>query len=121
MNTTHILRSACAALALIAASVAHAQTAGGPAPRIQMVTIAAEVTAGSVVLPTAASGRLTLPACANCATKTLQTTAATKYFVGDRPVTVNELRAAVLRDPEGILTVNYDRESGVVIEVSATL
>ncbi len=120
MNTTFHLRSAIAAFAFLAAAVGHAQTADGPAPGIQMVTIAAEVTAGSVALPTAANGRLTMPACANCAPKDFQTNAATKYFVGDKPVTVVELRAAALKNPEGILTVNYDLKSGVVTEVSAT-
>jgi len=120
MNTTFRLRPALAALAFLAAAAGHAQAAGSAAPVIQMVTIAAEVPAGSVVLPTAANGRLTMPACANCAPKDFQTNAATKYFVGDKPATVVELRAAALKNPEGILTVNYDLKSGVVIEVSAT-
>jgi len=119
MNTTSSLRSALAVLAFLAASAGLAQTAANPVPKIQMVTIAAEVVAGSIVLPTAAGGRLTMPACAGCAPKSFQTTAATRYFVGDRPVTVAELRAAALKSPEGIVTVNYDLKSGVVAEVSA--
>ena len=120
MNTTLSLRSALAALALLAAAAGHAQTTGSAAPSIQMVTIAAEGPAGSVVLPTAAGGRLTMPTCATCAPKDFQTTAATKYSVGDNPATVVELRAAALKNPAGILTVNYNLKSGVVLEVSAT-
>jgi len=120
MNTPSRIRPAVVAFALLAAAASHAQAPGSAAPRLQAVTIAAEVVAGSVVLPTAANGSLTMPACANCAPKSYQTTAATRYFIGERPVTIAELHAAVLKSPQGILTVSYDVKSGVVTEVSAT-
>ncbi len=43
----------------------------------------------------------------------------TEYFIGDKPVTLAELRAAVAAAPGNTLTVSYVIETGVVTQISA--
>lgn len=88
-------------------------------PKLENITLAAEAFASSITLPASAGGTLAMPVCAGCAPRTFQTTAETQYLLKNQPVSVTELHAALLKNPNSIVTVSYVVETGVVTQVSA--
>ncbi|MBV6416458.1 MAG: hypothetical protein CMLOHMNK_01020 [Steroidobacteraceae bacterium] len=117
---TTLARLAAPALAvLLAAPVASAQDAA-PRPRGQfaVVSVAVEAVAGNVALPASTPGTLTMSTCAGCAPKSFQATVATRFVVKGETVSLAQLHAAMLKNPNGIVTVNYIVNSGVVTEIT---
>ncbi|MBV6423731.1 MAG: hypothetical protein NAOJABEB_01538 [Steroidobacteraceae bacterium] len=117
---TTLARLAAPALAvLLAANVAVAQDASPPRRgQFAVVSVAVEAVAGNVALPASTPGTLTIATCAGCAPKSLQATAATRFVVKGEAVSLAQLHAAMLKNPAGIVTVNYITGSGVVTEVT---
>ena len=81
--------------------------------------IASETLASSVTLPASAQGALVMAPCHECVPKSFRATATTTYFIGERQVTLAELKADTTRRPQSILTVSYMPLSGILLKVSA--
>lgn len=117
--TTRGAFAIAALAALFAVSAAQAQTPGATRGRLEAVSVAVEAVAGKVALPASVPGSLVMATCADCTPRSFETTAATRFLVQNRPVSIAELLAAILKNPDGILTVSYLVKTGVVTEVSA--
>nr|PZN79861.1 MAG: hypothetical protein DIU56_05115 [Pseudomonadota bacterium] len=78
-----------------------------------------ETSASSVVLPSSTEGSLLVTPCTGCAPLTLRASAQTRYFVGDNPVTLGELRAMLATAGDVQLVVTYDRETRALNRVIA--
>src|SRR5690606_29247672 len=77
------------ALGILAAGAAVAQTASRPGPvRFETVTMAVEVFAGSVTLPSGPNGTLVMATCHDCPLQSFTTDTATGYFVDGRPASL---------------------------------
>jgi len=111
---------AAAALGAVLAAAAIAQTPQrSTALRLQSITNAVEAVAGMVTLPSVPGGTLVMAVCHECAPQSFTVDTTTEYFIGDKPVTLAELRAAVAAAPGNTLTVSYVIETGVVTQISA--
>jgi hypothetical protein len=117
MNT--LIRTTLFALA---ASIGVATTASAQvAPRFDVIEVAAEVLASWVTLPRGPDSSLVMPACGDCPPKSYRVTAATAYYIGDQPVTLGELAAAVGGRPLTPMTVMYSAKTGVITRVTADI
>ncbi|MGD9596976.1 MAG: hypothetical protein AB7G76_10310 [Steroidobacteraceae bacterium] len=116
-----LARLAAPALAvLLAAPVASAQDATpGQRGPFAVVSVAVEAVAGHVALPASTPGTLAMSTCAGCAPRSLQATAATRFVVEGEAVSLAQLHAAMLKNPNAIVTVHYIVTSGVVTEITA--
>lgn len=103
-------------LAVAAAATAAAQNAP---VRLRSITIASEALAAHVTLPTGADGALVMAPCAGCPARSFPTNTGTTYELNGEPVSVATLRAALLANPQSIVTVSYVVDTGVVTQVSA--
>lgn len=96
-------------------SLAHAQQASNLVTR----DLALEVVAGSLVLPTGSNGTAVFPPCGGCTPKSFPTTADTVYRIRRTPVSVADLKAAIVGRPDLILTVIYSVQTGELISITA--
>jgi hypothetical protein len=104
-------------VAFAAASAVEAQDASSkPTPR----AVAVEIPAGSMVLPQSATSSAVFPACGGCLPKSFPVTAATQYYLSKSPVTVADLKAAIIGHPDLALTVKYYVDSGQIVSISAS-
>lgn len=118
----HLIHRSLAAVTLgaLLAATATAQTPPrNGTVRFQSLTNAVEAVAGSVTLPSIADGTLVMAICHDCPPQSFVVDAATEYFIGDKPVKLADLRAAVAASPDNILTVSYVLKTGVVTQISA--
>lgn len=115
MNSS-IRRVLLATVACGAIPFAHAQGAV-----LQNTNIAAEVFAGSLTLPSGVGGAAVFAPCAECPPKSFPATAATRYFLGRKEVTVQELKAAIVGKPSLIVTAKYSASTGELISITADL
>lgn len=93
------LRRACLAAALavgFAAPLAFAQ------PRLENIEQCIESSSDVLSLPAAASGTLTAKACLACDSQRLDFTPATRYFIGDTPVSYARLRTVAGARPMSV-------------------
>jgi hypothetical protein len=106
------------ALAVFAALpiLASAQNPGRPQSDSHMVS---EALAASLTLPASAGGALVMTPCAGCAPRSLRASATTTYFIGERQVTLVELKDDLIRRPQSIATVSYLARSGALLSISA--
>jgi hypothetical protein len=116
--TSSMIRGLLATLAVTGVvTLAHAQQAA----RLETQNLALEVVAGSLVLPTGANSAAVFPPCGGCAPKSFPTRADTVYRLRRTPVTVADLKAAIVSRPDLILTVIYSVKSGELISVTADI
>ncbi|MBX5461348.1 MAG: hypothetical protein IRZ28_09680 [Steroidobacteraceae bacterium] len=115
MNSSirHVL---LATVACGAITFAHAQGAV-----LQNTNIAAEVSAGSLTLPSGVGGAAVFAPCAECPPKSFPATAATRYLLGRKEVTLQELKAAIIGKPSLIVTVKYSASTGELVSITADL
>ena len=104
------------AIALVTMN-AHAQQAG----RIVSTEVALETQASAVNLPAAANGTLVLAPCVGCAPQTFLATAATVYLLGERAVSLAELRSALVGKPDTFMTVAYSAKTRELARVTASI
>ena len=81
---------------LLTATLAPAQDAGH---RSQ------ETAAGVIQLPLRLPGSAAYPVCDNCETHQYSIDASTEYFIGDEPVTLDQMRAEIASRPKALAMV----------------
>ncbi|MGB8327174.1 MAG: hypothetical protein WCE48_06315 [Steroidobacteraceae bacterium] len=80
------------------------------APTLHALEEALEVSSRDVLLPSSEFGALVVTPCGGCAPRSLQLTAATRWFLGDQAVAMTVFRSAVARAGQPlVLTVLYDK------------
>lgn len=107
------------ALAVAGCLILAAQAQTQSASEFKNIEIAQEALAFSVTLPSGKSDALVMAPCGGCPVKTFRITRSTEYFLGERPVELPELKAALNTHPKTILTVSYIVETGEVTRISS--
>ena len=87
--------------------------------KIVTVNEAHEVRASALTLPSGDSGVAVFSLCKECPAKTFPANADTKYTLRNTPVTLADLRTAILGKPETVLTVMVSVKSGALISIDA--
>jgi len=95
-------------------TLSHAQSPSASASPVFVEALSEKLT-----LPSSPDGVLVMAPCGDCQPASFHATAATLYKVGGQPVTLGELRKAVLGRNGIIVTVSYDPKTGEVRSVSA--
>jgi hypothetical protein len=114
-------RTLLLASALLAAASAFAAEPPRPS-RIVNKEIALEVLASSMTLPTSMGvSSAVFPECGGCPPKSFPTSSNTKYFVNRQQVAVADLKAAIVGQPNLMLTAVYSVKSGELISVTADI
>jgi len=91
------------------------------ASKLTSSEIALEVPAAAMVLPVSATSAAVFPPCGGCAPKSFPVTATTAYYLKRDPVSVADLKAAIIGRPDLILTAVYSRRTGALISVTADI
>src|SRR5262245_19428640 len=110
--TPSLRRVLLAVAAAAAMSSAFAQQ--GPSKLVTLNEVR-EVAASEITLPASESGLAVFAVCVGCPAKSFPVTAATKYFLRTTPVTLEDLRAAILGKPNMILGVKYSVANGQLV------
>lgn len=82
---------------------------------------AVETQAGSVTLPSSPQGSLVVIPCPGCAPKTYLATATSRYLLGEKAVTLPELKAAIIGRPSAFVTVIYHEKTNELYSISASV
>jgi hypothetical protein len=88
---------------------------------LETVVLAMEAPAQSVTLPASETGPAVLPSCGGCPPKSFPTTATTAYYQGRQRITLAELRALAIRNPDVALTVSYTVKTGELVSITIDL
>jgi len=87
-------------------------------PPSQMLEEAIESNAELITLPSSITGTVAVRDCAACAARTLRLSPTTRFFIGGRPVTLQELDAH-LRSGHAAAMIFYNVGDGLVSRVTA--
>jgi hypothetical protein len=107
-----------AAALIMVLALAHAQAE--EKPRIVSTRIALETQASAVTLPAGPASTLVLSACSGCAPQSFLATQSTIYLLGDQPVSLAEMKAALAGRPQTLMTVTYSAKTRELTRVTAS-
>lgn len=115
-----MFKKATFALLLCAGLLANAFAAESDPPRTYSTERAIETTTVGLPLPRVAPGPMTINPCEHsCPAVTLEVTAASQFFVGNRPVAFADLRALALSSSANAV-VFYDVRTNAVTRIVVT-
>jgi hypothetical protein len=109
------MKAFCGRALLVALAMSAGALAYGQAVKFRNLTIAAEVPAGSLTLPASIGSSAVVVPCAQCPPKSYPVTANTEFFLGTTPVTMADLKAAIVGKPDLLVTMLYSADTNVVV------
>jgi hypothetical protein len=113
MKTFHAARIAMSALGLLAMGAATAA--------IEIIELAIETTAAAVVLPSEPPSSLVVTPCSGCKPLLVPTSVRSQYFIDKEPVELAELKRQLAGRPDAFVLVIYDRKTGELRRLRASL
>lgn len=86
---------------------------------VRTISSVLETSASRIVLPSGVGSTLVLM-CPGCTQRSFVATAKTKYFIGEKEVTLAEMRARLTADPDAGAGVEYSVQTGELVRVIAS-
>jgi hypothetical protein len=94
---------------------------GSALAEIRAPELAVETTAGSIVLPSKPPSSIALAPCRGCTPMLVHTTERSLYYLNGQVVGLEELRRALAGHPNAFVVVIYDRKSGELRRLRASV
>jgi hypothetical protein len=107
--------------ARIAMSILALLATGAAGAAIEIIELAIETTAGAVVLPSEPPSSLVVTPCSGCKPLLVPTSARSQYFIDKEPVQLAELKSRLAGRPEAFILIIYDKKTGELRRLRASL